>query len=144
MRFPSWLYKLAAQDEGSQQLEACWREGTSGIGSATVGLAIYEVPGDKCLILTNVACTFTPGAGQNVLRRRVMADPPAGNVRFNILDEEADGAADVSMSSNWQGEVVIPPRWKVRVEGQYNLGAVANTTNGEIFGYLIPRGSFNF
>lgn len=143
MRFPEWLYALLPNDEGSQKLGVVWRESTSSQAAATVSVDVYTVPADKCLVLTNLTGQFIPGAAQNVQRRRFMADPPAGTVRYNILDDEADGSVNSLLTNNWQGEVVIPGGWKVKVEGLFS-GAVANSVNGELHGYLIPRGTFIF
>lgn len=73
-----------------------------------------------------------------------MADPPEGTVRYNIIDAEADSAAAAPVTENWQGEVIVPGGWKVRIEGSFDAAVASNTTAAEIFGYLIPRGTFIF
>lgn len=144
MRFPEWLWQLLPGDTGTQQLGVIWREGSSTQNAAAVGVTVYTVPTDKCLVLTNAAVQLTPSAGVTVNRRRIMADPPEGTVRFNIHDEETQGAASAIVSQNWQGEVVVPGGWKVRVEGNFDAAGANNNVSGEIHGYLIPRGTFIF
>lgn len=144
MRFPEWLYKLLSGDEGSQQLGIIWREASSSQAAVTVGQTVYQVPPDKCLVLTNMSGQFTPGAGQTCDRRRFMADPPEGTVRYTFMEFETNGGAGVAIDMNWQGEVVIPGGWKVRNEAVFSAGAVANGINAELHGYLIPRGTFVF
>lgn len=144
MKFPEWLYKLLPGDQGSQQLGVIWRENSSTQAALTVSADVYVVPNDKCLVLTNAVVRAAPGAGQFSLRRRVMADPPAGTVRYDILDAEVNGGAGTQMSDNWSGEVVVPGGWKVKVEGQYDALGNPNNIGCEIHGYLIPRGSFVF
>jgi len=144
MRFPEWLYRLLQGDEGSQLLSVVWREVASTATVAALNATVYQVPGDKCLILTNAACRFIPGNTQTVNRRRLMADPPSGTTRYNILDEEVDGAASITLDANWQGEVIIPPGWRVLIEGTFNSAVNANTVEAEIHGYLVPRGTIVF
>lgn len=144
MRFPEWLYKLLSGDQGTQQLGVIWREATSSLASITVSADPYVVPNDKCLVLTNACLRLQAGAAQTVARRRLLADPPAGATRYNIVDNEVDSGAGGAVTDTWQGEVVIPGGWKVRVEGTFSAGAAANEVNAEIHGYLIPRGSFIF
>lgn len=144
MRFPEWLWQLLPGDSGTQQLGVIWRQGVSSQTAATVGLTIYTVPPDKCLILTNAALRFTSGAAQIVARRRLMADPPDGTTRYDILDDEVNSTVASAVTNVWTGEVVIPGGWKVRVEGDYDAGVNANSASAEIHGYLIPRGTFIF
>lgn len=144
MRFPEWLYKLLPGDAGSQQLGVVWRENTITAALVTVGGTVYTVPSDKCLVLTNATLHFTPGAAQTSNRRRLMADPPDGTTRYNIWDAQGATAVATATAHDWVGEVVIPPGWKVRVEGEFSAGAAANISNAEIHGYLIPRGTFVF
>lgn len=146
MRFPEWLYRLLPGDAGSQQLGVIWREAETSQVATTVGTTIYAVPSDKCLVLTNSTMRFRPlDAGTTTNRRRLLADPPSGTTRYNIFDEEAGGAAGVVLSNNWQGEVVIPGGWKVRVEADFGAaGVLGNEVGAELHGYLIPRGTFVF
>lgn len=143
MRFPEWLYRLLPGDQGSQQLGVIWRDGAAAGVLTTVGTTVYTVPSDKCLVLTNLTGEFVPGAGETSSRRRFMADPPSGTVRYNILDDHVNIGAS-AVSDNWQGEVIIPGGWKVRVEGEFAPGAASNAVNCELHGYLIPRGTFVF
>lgn len=143
MRFPEWLYQLLAGDAGAQLLQVIWREVTSTAAATTVSGDAFEVPKDRCLILTNATMQVAPVATVTVNRRRIMADPPSGAVRYNIFDEETQGAVSAVVSSNWQGEVVIPGGWKVRFEASLD-NALGGTVNGEIHGYLVPRGTFIF
>lgn len=144
MKFPEWLYSLLPGDQGSLKLELVWREKSASSIAADVGVTVYEVPKDKCLVLSNATMRFSPGDAAGVVnRRRLIADPPAGTTRFDILDDETNGAAGQTVSNNWQGEVVLPPGWKVRVEAFFTGTLHANdTAAAEIFGYLIPRGTF--
>lgn len=144
MHFPEWLYRLLPGDQGTQKLGLIWREASGSSAATVVSCDPYTVPSDKCLVLTNVTGSFLAGAAQKTVLRRVMADPPAGTVRYNIHEDHVDSAVNTAVSLNWVGEVVIPGGWKVRIEGQYDAGAAANTVSGEIFGYLIPRGTFVF
>lgn len=142
MRFPEWLYRLLPGDHGSQQLGVVWREATDTVAATTVGLGVYTVPNDKCLVLTNASMRFVAGATQTTVRRRLLADPPSGTTRYNIYDNEANITAEAA--DNWQGEVVIPGGWRVRVEAEYTAAANPNLCSAEIHGYLIPRGTFVF
>jgi hypothetical protein len=142
VRFPEWLYRLLPGDAGTQQLGVIWREGQTTQAASTVSNVVYIVPTDKCLVLTNFAARWEVGAAQNINRRRVMADPPAGTTRYNILDSELD--ANTHVCENWQGEVVIPGGWSIRAEGNFSAGANANVVGIEIHGFLIPRGTFIF
>lgn len=144
MRFPEWLYRLLPGDQGSQQLGVIWRETSVTGAGAALGGTVYTVPNDKCLVLTNATLRTVTAAGEVSARRRILADPPAGSTRYDILDNELNGAANSSNTENWQGEVVVPGGWRVRVEGQMAPGVAVNEIGGEIHGYLIPRGTFVF
>lgn len=142
MRFPEWLYRLLPGDAGSQLLGVVWREGAA-TGASPVSVDVYVVPNDKCLVLTNLAVFINPDPAVAVTRGRVMADPPDGNTRYNILELGGPFAADANVPGNWSGEVVIPGGWKVKCEGLFTGGA-ANSVNCELHGYLVPRGTFIF
>lgn len=143
MRFPEWLYKLLPGDRGSQQLGVLWREAASTQNAATVGITVYTVPADKCLVLTNMTTTGE-ATGVTLQRMRMMADPPEGNVRYNFFDRWTAFGAGTYGSNVWTGEVIIPGGWKIRAENNYSAAAATNTVTGEIHGYLIPRGTFVF
>lgn len=144
MKFPEWLYKLLPGDAGTQQLGLIWREATTTSDTANpVSAVIYSVPADKCLVLTNVSMR-SDNPTPTITRRRIMADPPAGTVRYNIFDNETNVAANTPTTDNWVGEVVIPGGWRVKVETQFGSAQVGNNVSGEMFGYLIPRGTFVF
>lgn len=147
MRFPDWLYQLLPGDAGTQLVSVVWRDASFSDSALVVGGTVYEVPADKALVLTNMTGYFDAHGASNVERTRFIADPPAGTTRYNIFDyniSEGGGAAGAEVGKTWSGEVVIPPKWKVRVEGEYTSAAAANVTSGEIHGYLVPRGTFIF
>jgi hypothetical protein len=145
MRFPEWLYRLLPGDAGSQQLGVVWREASAGNAvDTTLGVSIYTVPNDKCLVLTNMTSRIRPGAAQTRTRTRFMADPPAGNTRYDFLTDTQALAGGVWSSPNWQGEVIVPGGWRVRVETDFSSAVAQNNIEAEIHGYLIPRGTFVF
>lgn len=144
MRFPSWLYQLLPGDQGSQQLEAIWREAAIAANLTTVGGTVYAVPSDKCLVLTNLVYRSDVPAGATLSRIRMIADPPAGPTRYDIAENETNLVGANARSDLWQGEVVIPGGWKVRVEGNFSVADPGNTVTCELFGYQIPRGTFVF
>lgn len=144
MKFPEWLYSLLPGDAGTQLISIIWREASSAVANASVSVTMFVVPKDKVLVLTNVTGLFDPGAAQGCFERRVMADPPEGTTRYNILHSITGGTADVVTDANWQGEVIIPGGWKVKVEGTFTAAIAANLVEGEMHGYLVPRGTFIF
>lgn len=143
MRFPEWLYRLLPGDAGSQQLGVIWRENASTANLAAVGITVYTVPNDKCLVLTNMT-SEGQATGVTLQRMRMMADPPDGTVRYNFFDRWTGFAAGTYGANVWTGEIVIPGGWRVRAENTYSAAAATNTCTAELHGFLIPRGTFVF
>lgn len=144
MKFPEWLYALLPGDEGTQKLSLIWREQSATGVAAVLGTTVYTVPSDKCLVLTNASLRFINLNLATLQRRRLMADPPDGTTRYTIYENELNIAAGSIQSDNWQGEVVVPGSWKIRVEGEFGTPDAGDSVAAEIFGYLIPRGTFIF
>lgn len=142
MRFPTFLYRLLPGDEGKIHIAPAWHQ-CSDTGIKTTHTAVgFIVPGDTAFILTNASMRWANGAGETTQRRRLMADPPSGSERYTIFENEASSAQDAA--DNWQGEVIIPPLWKVIFEATSTPGAASSSIQLEYFGYLIPRGTFAF
>lgn len=144
MRFPEWLYKLLPGDAGTQQLGVIWREASSTQNSNDFSVDGFVVPNDKCLVLTNASVACVADAAIQSSRRRLMADPPLGTVRYNIIEDESDSPVNGRAVTNWQGEVVIPAGWKIKAQGGFTGAGAGNNITLELHGYLIPRGTFVF
>lgn len=143
MKFPTFLYRLLPGDGGQQQLQLVFRDSVNSAAAGTVTTQPYTVPGDKVLVLTNACARATAGAAQNANRIRLFVDPQNGTKRYELA---ALGSGSVGPPAyavlNWTGEVVVPPGADVEAEAVFSAGVAANEINLEIFGYLVPRGTF--
>lgn len=152
MFFPEGLYTLSARDQQVTWLDPGMYGEASGIPgplySNTIagdGSVSQQVPEGRALILQHVLANFQPGpiaapVQVSTLRRILVRPPNAGTTEVWLKEERNALAAGVALSLDWQGSLLVPPRWFVQAYAEYN-GGVANELTLNIGGMLIPIGN---
>lgn len=144
MRIPDLVYQYAnPKDIAGGTLDIVSRELITATAAATITATILNVPLDRIFILTAISGQAIPGAGQNVSSMRVgyTADAALSPPSYEIVVNAAAGAANVTNTAHFSGEIWIPGGAAVFGEGVFNAGVAANTTSFTLHGFLIPRGN---
>jgi hypothetical protein len=142
--FPPQLYALTPRDTGTRYARAWLRNWTTVATGAAVteSTTLTNDTGDL-IILRNIQTIATPGAGRAVGRLRIEAMPQDGGVVYPIQYDSAASAADVIRTLNWQGEFLLPPKWRLISFAWFDVGAAGNSVGGTAFGWVIPVGTLN-
>jgi hypothetical protein len=59
-------------------------------------------------------------------------------VTFQLKRDETDSAAAGTASIDWQGEVIVLPRWRVRYTSVKSAGVGSTTLTLSLLGYRLP------
>lgn len=140
------LYRLG-EGERSNAFPAVWMR-TARTDSAATGVeaTLQNDLQGRVILLRSLTGQYVPGAGQNVTQAQLDLLPPEGTSPPIQLFLKFDGVAkgaNVVASLDWQGEIVIPPRWSARARAAFNAGAASNQVNLIAFGYSAPVGNLN-
>jgi hypothetical protein len=100
---------------------------------------IFTVPIGKILLLTNLA-VFSSVAGDsfNGTFADIIAPPFALSTYRVRLAQERSAAAQTTASLNWQGSIVIPPEWTLRVVVTKAGAVELATVDCGTIGMLLP------
>jgi hypothetical protein len=136
--FPESLVRLSARDDQVTWLDPLFTNVQISVANA-LAEPIFIVPDPRALILTHMEAEFDPGAGQNIVTARVWVAPPTASAPFANLRHSLNAlAADVNLELTWDGQILIPPLWRVIATGIFNAGVAANLSRVTLAGMLIP------
>lgn len=95
----------------------------------------------RILLLHSAAAGFFPDAAQTTGTARLALITPAtdaSQMTYYFKGNDVAGGAGVAKWIDWQGWLVVPPRFRIFAQGIYS-GALANQTQLYVFGYLMPK-----
>jgi len=102
----------------------------------------YVVPKDRALILTAFQSTGRATGGQIVTSGFLEILSRDGGIRFGLRVSHDDSVANGSMDLDWQGQVWIPPGFKLQSIFTFDAGASPNHHEvGAVMGVVIPVGN---
>lgn len=110
---------------------------SSAQAAAQFSVSTALVPVDRALTVMCINATFQSGGAQTVgLVRLYISD---GTVT-HFLKDEFTPSNPTNHAINIIEELIIPPNWKIGAMGNFSAGALANTINLYVTGWLIPAG----
>ena len=137
---PSLLYRMTGRDQGQPWCRMLVF-GMTQLTAAVQVASTYTTPKDRATIITNLSALAIPGVAQSLLEIKfdvfLPGDPQAKNIKL----ERFAAAAAVRGSSNWQGQIMIPPNCVIRTVGTFDVGAVGNSVSIDLFGVTVPLGT---
>lgn len=134
---PEKLYQLNQKDVGVPWLECYIRRAIVAAALVTVDAQLPPIDAGRILILNHAACTFGPGAAQNLVSAYLAVQSPDQVILLKWLG--VAGAVNIIGSLDWQGQLFVPPGFNVRARGIFNAGGVVNTLTLDGGGLQIPR-----
>lgn len=139
MFFPESLYLLSSRDQQVTWLDPVFNRQTLTSNSAGISTPNYTVPESRALILQNVSSFGTPGAATQCTSLDMRAQGPDGqDMTISIGFPSAAPPVLQSLVWNWNGSLLIPPRWNIYTRASFTGAAAANTAAQTLIGVLIP------
>jgi hypothetical protein len=137
------LYRIPA---GAEHF-AVWERarGVAAVAAVSIG-ASWQNLQQRPFKLASVAGQLQPGAAQFAVGFNFFIADPDGVQYTNLGGGELlRTIAALVTGIGWPivGEVIIPPRWFLVLQGYFNAAAAANTVTLNSAGWFIPRGSLS-
>lgn len=143
MRFPEQLYRPG---DVVQQLATLTLDGgSSGVVAASQTITFTNNDENYAWAVTNIFLSGLPGGGENITRLHFRLVTPATDTSANtflLKDNPTPGAANTRVVLDWQGEIVVLPRWRIQGQVDKSAGVAAVTINLDVLGYRFPVGTF--
>lgn len=135
------LYQQSARDLAGGRIQALFRRAQVTTTAISITGLRYDVPADSVLLLSNAFLQASPGAAQVCTAMTVDLCDEA-STQIAQLDGTIEGAAGIKLLRADFHDLWIPPGAGIRLNANFDAGAVANSVVGHIAGVLIPRGNF--
>lgn len=138
-----FLYALRPTEEGKAYHVALHEQASRAALAINVEHLVYTVPDDSLLVLQNIAVLGTAGGAQTCSEVRAYWFNPRTqrNHYLGLYQGYGIGQTTKGHSWSWGGGLLIPSGGKLYGVATYSALAVANTTQIDIAGLLIPRGN---
>jgi hypothetical protein len=141
VRFPEGLYRPGNVVRELRILA----ESTTTTGTvANVNADVTNPDDNYAWVVTHVLGVGIPEGAELVSAIQLQYRSPSldTTVRaFNLRQDDTDGAVATRKSTDWQGEIIMPPLWTMRC-AVTKSAAVSNVTVGiVVLGYRIPLGN---
>jgi len=130
------------KDTSGPTFETFSRQATVSDTSASLTIAVSDLPKDRMLALSNVTILGQPGLTQGVSSMRLHGTTPAG-LSFDIFRFNEPLVTDLQRSLNWQGQIFLLGGGSgvtiLTASGSFDAGVAANNLHIGAFGIVMPR-----
>jgi len=144
--FPELLYRLqpGEEDRGMEWLTPHFAIASQSTAGTSVE-AFADMPNDRYFLLQSAAALADPGAGQIVTRLNIQLQREFISITsiaaVLAYHGGVSGVADRDHGLAWSGSLLVPPRYRILANANFNAGAVANLVLLDIAGLFIPVGN---
>lgn len=137
---PELLYRLTTRDTGQPWARVVFPRAANTAALAVMNTAVRNEL-DRVLVVTNLWGSGTPGAAQTLTLLTFQVVDGSATFSRNVSTERFTLAAATAGFLNWQGELMLPPGWFLRLDAVFSAGAAANALQLDAAGCAIPQGT---
>lgn len=134
------LYQLTERDIGQPWGRIVFPRNTNTAALAALS-ASFQNQLTRVLAVTNLWGGLTPGAAQTITLASFQVVNPDATFARNLQTDRFALAAATAGFMQWEGELLVPPGWFVRLDAVFNAGAAANSVQLDAVAVEIPQGT---